>query len=93
MVYKAKENSQSRSMTSDLKSQLSKARLGSVPRVSMKDRVQEKHMFPEVRKPGKDAETEFKKCVAVRRRCITNYYSSFTTRQFKFCKEVSKTFR
>lgn len=61
MAYEARANSQSRSMTSDLKSQLSRARLGRVPRVSMKDRIQEERMLPEVWNPDKDAETKCKK--------------------------------
>lgn len=67
-TYKARANSQSRSMTSGLKSQLSRARLVRAPCVSMKDRVQEERVLPEVQNPSQDAECE--KPVAVRGRRI-----------------------
>lgn len=65
MAYKARASSQSRLMNSDIKSQLSRARLVRVLYVSMKDRVQE-----EVQNSSQDAVTECEKSVAVRGRRI-----------------------
>lgn len=70
MAYKSRKNTQSRSMTSDLKGQLSKARLVRVPCVPMKDRVQEEYVLPEVQNPSQDAVTQCKKSLAVRGRRI-----------------------
>lgn len=65
MAHKVRANSQSTLMTSDFKSQLSRARPVTVPCVSMKDKVQK-----EVQNTSQDAVTECKKSVAVRGRRI-----------------------
>lgn len=69
-TYKTRARSQSRPMTSDSKSQLSRARLVRAPRVSKKDRVQEERVLPKFQNLSQDAVTECEKSVAVRGRRI-----------------------